>query len=80
MFEKAFAVRAKDWLDVEGILIRQSRQLDWTYIRRQLKPLAELKESPEMLDELEGRRVEFERWRAVPTRSPLASSSPRPAK
>ncbi len=58
---KAFAARAKDWLDVEGILIRQSRQLDWTYIRRQLQPLAELKEAPEILAELERRRLEFER-------------------
>jgi hypothetical protein len=58
---KAFAARAKDWLDVEGIIIRQTGKLDWAYIRGQLQPLAELKEAPEILDELERRRVEFER-------------------
>jgi hypothetical protein len=58
---KAFAARAKDWLDVEGIIIRQAGKLDWAYIRSQLQPLVELKEAPEILNELERRRVEFER-------------------
>ena len=58
---KAFAARAKDWIDVEGIIVRQTGRLDWTYIRQQLKPLAELKGAPEILNELERRRVEFER-------------------
>jgi len=57
---KAFAARTKDWLDVEGIIIRQTGKLDWSYIRSQLQPLAELKESPGIMDELERRRVEFE--------------------
>jgi hypothetical protein len=58
---KAFAARAKDWIDIEGIIVRQTGQLDWTYIRRQLTPLVELKEAPEILNELERRRVEFGR-------------------
>ena len=58
---KAFAARAKDWIDVEGIIVRQTGQLDWGYIRRHLRPLAELKEAPEILNELERRRLEFER-------------------
>jgi hypothetical protein len=58
---KAFAARAKDWLDVEGIIVRQTGKLDWPYIRGQLQPLAELKEAPEIMDELERRRLEFER-------------------
>ena len=57
---KSFAARAKDWLDVEGIITRQTGKLDWSYIRAQLKPLAELKGAPEILDELERWRVEFE--------------------
>ena len=57
---KAFADRPKDWVDVEGIIIRQSGDLDWTYVRAQLAPLAELKESPEILDRLEQRRLELE--------------------
>jgi hypothetical protein len=57
---KAFAARPRDWLDVEGIIVRQTGKLDWSYIREQLAPLAELKEAPELLDELERRRVELE--------------------
>jgi len=49
-----------DWLDVEGVVIRQTGKLDWPYIRRQLQPLAELKDAPEIMEELERRRVEFE--------------------
>ena len=58
---KAFAARGKDWLDVEGIIVRQTGKLDWGYIRGQLQPLAELKKSPGIMDELERRRVEFEK-------------------
>jgi hypothetical protein len=58
---KSFAARPRDWLDVEGIIVRQTGKLDWAYIRGQLQPLAELKESPEIMDELERRRLEFER-------------------
>jgi len=58
---KAFAARAKDWIDVEGIITRQTGRLDWAYIRSQIEPLVELKGAPEILDALEMRRVEFER-------------------
>jgi hypothetical protein len=58
---KAFAARAKDWLDIEGILIRQTGKLDWNYVLSQLRPLAELKDTPEILVELETRRDRFER-------------------
>lgn len=54
---KAFAAREKDWVDVEGVLIRQAGGLDWPYVRSQLAPLVELKEEPEILDELERRRA-----------------------
>jgi hypothetical protein len=57
---KAFASRTKDWLDVEGVIARQAGNLDWAYIHGQLQPLVELKESPEILTELERRRLEFE--------------------
>lgn len=50
---KAFAGRAKDWLDIENVLVRQGDSLDWAYIRRQLRPLVELKEAPETMDQLE---------------------------
>jgi nucleotidyltransferase AbiEii toxin of type IV toxin-antitoxin system len=57
---KAFAGRGQDWVDVERIIVRQTGKLDWNYIRDQLRPLAELKDSPEILYQLESRRIEFE--------------------
>jgi hypothetical protein len=53
---KAFADRPKDWMDIEGILIRQLPQLDWQYIRSQIAPLAELKDAPELINKLEATR------------------------
>ena len=58
---KAFADRSRDWADIEGIIIRQTGKLDWHYILQQLTPLSELKEAPEIMAQLEKRRVEFER-------------------
>jgi hypothetical protein len=56
---KAFAARTKDWLDLEGILVRQTGKMDWPYIFSQISPLAELKGAPEIFGELEKRRIEF---------------------
>lgn len=53
---KAFADRAKDWMDIEGVIVRQGSHLNWQYVRTQLAPLAELKEAPELLDRLERTR------------------------
>lgn len=49
---KAFAGRPKDWMDVEGVVTRQAATLDWDYVFANLAPLAELKEAPELLDQL----------------------------
>jgi len=49
---KAFADRPRDWIDVEGILIRQSNLLDWRYITNQLQPLIDLKEAPHIMKRL----------------------------
>lgn len=57
---KTIAGRGQDWVDVERVIVRQTSKLDWDYIRGQLRPFAELKEMPEILDELEARRIEFE--------------------
>jgi len=46
---KLFALRPRDVLDVETIVVRQRGALDWDYVERQLRPLAELKEQPEIL-------------------------------
>ena len=50
---KAFADRGRDWLDIEGILIRQQNRLRWDYITRQLRPLCAAKEAPEIFDKLQ---------------------------
>jgi hypothetical protein len=49
---KTIAGRRKDWADIEGLLIRQQRQLDWALITSELEILCELYEAPERLDEL----------------------------
>ena len=54
---KAFAARPKDWIDIEGIVIRQGDRLDWELIQRYLSPLVELKEEPEILTHLAGIRL-----------------------
>lgn len=49
---KAFADRPKDWVDIENILIRHADILDWDYVVQQLRPLAEAKEAPQLVDRL----------------------------
>ena len=41
---KAFAGRDRDWLDIQGVVSRQGRQLNHDVIWRELLPLLELKE------------------------------------
>jgi len=50
---KAFASRERDWLDVETVLIRQGDRLNWKQIMAELKPLSELKDSPDIPVRLE---------------------------
>jgi len=45
---KAFGDRSRDWADIEGILIRQSRTLDRRYVEQNLGPLCELKGQPDI--------------------------------
>jgi len=49
---KAFAARAKDWMDVESIIKRQGKKLDINYIIKQLSPLCKLKNAPDILNKL----------------------------
>lgn len=44
---KVFAGRDRDWLDVEGVLVRQAEALDWELILAELRPLLALKEDPQ---------------------------------
>ena len=41
---KAFADRVQDWLDIEGIIVRQAASLDRAQVMTELRPLLELKE------------------------------------
>lgn len=49
---KAFASRGQDWVDVESIIKRVGNKLDWSIIETELTPLAMLKESPEIMQQL----------------------------
>lgn len=49
---KTFADRPKDWIDIEGIIIRQLNNLDQPYIINQLAPLCKAKEAPELIPKL----------------------------
>lgn len=49
---KAFAARPQDWVDIEGVILRQHGQLAWPQIWVELRDLADLKEAPELLTEL----------------------------
>jgi len=50
---KSFADRARDWADVETVIVRQRKQLDWEYVFEQLRPLCQVKESLEIIGHLE---------------------------
>ena len=52
IFLKAFANRNKDWSDIESIIVKQGNKLNVKYINKQLFPLCELKEEPEIMDRL----------------------------
>ena len=58
---KAFAGRAQDWLDVEKVLVRQRRKLDWNLVYAELDPLVALREMPESLERLRQLRASVEK-------------------
>lgn len=49
---KTFAGRPQDWIDVESVLVRQGRALNWRLIIGELQPLLDLRETPENLERL----------------------------
>ncbi len=49
---KAFADRSQDWADVENVVKKQVGKIDRKYVYDNLKPLCELKESPEIITRL----------------------------
>jgi len=58
---KSFAGRGQDWVDVEYVLVRQRRVLDWRMIERELAPLLDLSGTPENLDTLRKLRSKIEK-------------------
>lgn len=50
---KTFAGRDRDWLDIDGIALRQAGRLDRALIDRELAPLLELKEDSESAGRLQ---------------------------
>lgn len=50
---KAFAARPQDWVDIGGVILKQRGLLHWPQIWSNLGELAELKEAPELLVELD---------------------------
>ena len=49
---KAFAGRERDWLDIEGVALRQRGRLDESLIWAEIGPLLALKEEPEAAERL----------------------------
>lgn len=54
---KAFADRPQDWLDIEGIIVKSGRLIDWNQVRTDLTDLLELKGDVSTLDRLESLRT-----------------------
>jgi hypothetical protein len=46
---KSFAGRDQDWADVQGIIRRQGRKLDWDYIELHARAMAEIAENPNLV-------------------------------
>ena len=54
---KAFADRPRDWSDIEGMLIRDGRELEWKTIETELPPLCDAKEAPHIPPRLQALRT-----------------------
>jgi hypothetical protein len=52
LVHKTFAGRTRDWTDIEGILLRQGPKLDLDLVCSELRPLLDLKGTPEAMDRL----------------------------
>lgn len=57
---KCFASRPQDWVDVEGVLVRQTGRLNWMLVLSELTALCALKESPEIVEQLQRVRRKVE--------------------
>jgi len=50
---KAFADRPQDWLDIEGVIVKSGRLIEWSDVRADLAALLQLKGDVAALDRLE---------------------------
>lgn len=66
LVHKAFAGREIDWVDIDGILVRQGAALCLRQVFEELEPLLELKQSPENLARLKA-MTEGERGQKRPS-------------
>ena len=53
IIQKSISPRSKDWLDIEGIIGRQSSALDWGYIMENIRELAEFLSDPALVGKIE---------------------------
>ena len=58
---KAISEGPRDWMDIEGVLVRQGDQLDQGYILGWLEQFAQALERPEMLSRYDGLRATLDR-------------------
>jgi hypothetical protein len=58
---KAFAGRGQDWVDVEYVIVRQRKKLDWDRIERDLRALLELSGAVENLEALRKLKAKVEK-------------------
>jgi hypothetical protein len=54
---KGVADRNQDWVDIQGIIRRQEKHLDWAYMFHELAGLCEIKEDQGPLEHLEALRA-----------------------
>jgi hypothetical protein len=57
---KAFAGRGQDWVDIEYVIVRQRKRLDWQQIESELQPLLDLSGAVENLETLRKLRAKVE--------------------
>jgi len=51
-YQSRISNRPQDWVDIQRLIVRQGKKLKRDLILEELKPLVELKEEPEILDNL----------------------------
>lgn len=58
VIHKVFAGRQKDWMDVEGVIVR-NRRLNWTLIDTELRPLLEIRNDEDSMVQLTKLKMKY---------------------